>query len=82
MSKKPGGPMFKSYEEQYAKLLYAVKENWPDISDEDFFNTKADIQLVINLISEQKGLPPEEVLRKLRKSVKHEESEPIIGSPS
>ena len=74
--------MFKSFEEQYAKLLYAVKENWPDISEEDFSKTKADIQLVINLISEQKGLAPEKVLKKLRKSVKHEESEPIIESPS
>lgn len=74
--------MFKTYQEQFEKLLSAVRENWPDISYEDFTKTNADIQQVINLVSEQKGLPPEEVLKKLRVSIKNEESEPIIGSPS
>jgi len=74
--------MFKNKEEQFLKLLDAVQENWPDISYEDFSRTNAEIQQVINLVSEQKGLAPEEVLKKLRESVKSEESEPIIGSPS
>ncbi len=74
--------MFKTYQEQFEKLLSAVRENWPDISYEDFTKTNADIQQVINLVSEQKGLAPEEVLKKLRVSIKNEESEPIIGSPS
>ncbi len=74
--------MFKNREEQFLKLLDAVQENWPDISYEDFSKTNAEIQQVINLVSEHEGLAPEEVLKKLRKSVKSEESEPIIGSPS
>lgn len=74
--------MFKNHQEQFEKLLSAIRVNWPDISFEEFTKTNADIQQVINLISEHKGLAPEEILRKIRLSIKNEESEPIIGSPS
>lgn len=65
--------MFSSEQEQFEKLQKAVKNYWPNISDEEYLLTQGDLQSVLSLVSDRNHVAPEVVLQKLREFIKRDE---------
>lgn len=75
--------MFENNQLKYEQLEKAVKKNWPDITDEEFSNTKGDLHEILILVSEKVHIPTDMVLKQIRHTInEHDLDLPFKETPS
>lgn len=75
--------MFENNQLKYEQLEGAVKKNWPEITDEEFSNTKGELHNVLTLVTEKMQIPTDMVLKKIRYTInEHDLDVPLKDMPS